>query len=187
MGGLNSYLSVNVTPENATDSTVKWISSDTSIATIDSAGRVTAKKAGTCVITAQAKDGTGASGDITLYVEPHLPVLVNSISWQTTWGQKNGKIGVEADNLCVNKTIKSFDCLVVCYNAYNSNVSYDEFTYEGPKIKPGSTGKSKLSKYGISGFATAGKVEITPVTVYFTDGTQVDIDKAYQYTSTFGM
>jgi len=180
-------LSVNVTPENATDPTVKWISSDTSIATIDSTGKVTAKKAGTCAITAEANDGTGASADITLYVEPRLPVMVNSISWQTIWGQKSGKIGVEADNLCVNKTIKSFDCIVVCYNAYNTNVSYDTFTYEGPTIKPGKTGKSKQSKYGISGFTTAGKVEITPVTVYFTDGTQVDIDKEYQYTSTFGM
>ena len=185
--GNTKKLSAIVTPENATDPSVKWISSDTSIATIDSTGKVTANKTGTCVITAEAKDGTGASADITIYVEPHLPVMVNSISWQTTWGQKNGKIGVEADNLCVNKTIKSFECIVVCYNAYNSSVSYDSFTYEGPTIKPGRTGKSKLSKYGISGFTTAGKVEITPVTVYFTDGTQVDIDKAYQYTSTFGM
>ena len=180
-------LSVNVTPENATDPTVKWISSDTSIATVDSSGRLSAKKAGTCVITAEANDGTGASSEITLYVEPHLPVMVNSISWQLTWGQKNGKIGVEAENLCINKTIKSFDCKVVCHNAYNLNVSYDVFTYQGPTIKPGKTGESKMSKYGISGFTTAGTVEITPITVYFTDGTQVDIDEKYQYTSTFAL
>jgi uncharacterized protein YjdB len=178
-------LSAKVTPENATDPTVKWSSSDTSIATVDSAGKVTAKSTGTCTITAEANDGTGASADITIYVEPHLPVMVNSISWQTTWGQKNGKIGVEAENLCVNKTIKSFDCEVVCYTYYNS--AYDSFTYEGSSIKPGKTGKSKLSKYGISGFTSAYKVEITPIKVYFTDGTEVEISKQYRYTSTFMM
>ena len=180
-----TMLAAKVTPENATDPTVKWSSSDSSIATVDKTGKVTAKSTGTCTITAEANDGTGASADITIYVEPHLPVMVNSISWQTTWGQKNGKMGVEAENLCVNKTIKSFDCEIVCYNYYNS--AYDSFTYEGPSIKPGKTGKSKLSKYGISGFTSAYKVEITPFKIYFTDGTEVVIPKQYQYTSTFMM
>lgn len=186
IGGTTKLVAI-VTPENATDTTVSWRSSDMSIATVDVTGKVTAKKTGTCVITAEANDGTGASGDITIYVEPLLPVMVNSISWQTTWGQKNGKIGVEAENLCVNKTIKSFDCIVICYSAYTSNVSYDSFTYEGSSIKPGAIGKSKLSKYGISGFTTAYKVEITPITVYFTDGTEVSISEKDRYTSTFMM
>ncbi|MDD6645017.1 MAG: Ig-like domain-containing protein [Oscillospiraceae bacterium] len=41
------------------DKTVTWNSSDDDIATVDTKGRVTAKRKGTCYITAVANDGTG--------------------------------------------------------------------------------------------------------------------------------
>lgn len=178
-------LTARVTPEDATDTGVVWSSSDTSVAKVDSSGKVTAISKGSCVITATAHDGTGASADINVYVEPHLMLSVESIYWQTTWGQKNGKMGVTAESYCVNKTIKSFDYTVVCYNMYTSSSSTSYLSYEGPNIKPGNSGKSKLSKSGVSGFSNAYKVEITPTKVYFTDGTEVTIPSEYRYTSTF--
>ena len=51
-------LKATVTPENATDATVTWTSSDESIATVDEFGTVTGIAEGTVVITAKAGDKT---------------------------------------------------------------------------------------------------------------------------------
>ena len=50
-------LTVAVKPENASDKTVTWSSSDTAVATVDGNGKVTAVKEGTATITATTKDG----------------------------------------------------------------------------------------------------------------------------------
>lgn len=52
----NYALTATVLPENATDKTVNWMSSDESIATVQD-GEITAKNNGECVITATSKDG----------------------------------------------------------------------------------------------------------------------------------
>ncbi len=46
-----------IEPTNATERELTWISSDPSIATVDSTGKVTGVKVGTVTITAQTKDG----------------------------------------------------------------------------------------------------------------------------------
>ena len=56
--GETTVLTVTITPENATDKSVDWTSSDTKIATVDSTGKVTAVSAGTAIITCMAKDGS---------------------------------------------------------------------------------------------------------------------------------
>ena len=54
-------LSAEVSPATATDKTVKWTSSDMSIAAVQD-GQVQAISTGTAVITATANDGSGANG-----------------------------------------------------------------------------------------------------------------------------
>lgn len=180
-------LSATVTPSDATNSVLKWSSSDPSIASVDKNGNVTANDTGECTISAEATDGSGVNANTKIYVEPQLPIYVTSIHWQMTWGQKNGKMGVEAENLCTKRKIKSFDYTVKCYNYFNNTPAIEYLTYSGSTIKPGKTGKSKLSKYSVSGFTNAFKVEITPTEVYYTDGTSETIPEEYQYTSTFEM
>ena len=55
-----AILQATVNPSNATNRTVAWTSSDSTIATVDNNGKVTAAKAGTATITAKAGGKTAA-------------------------------------------------------------------------------------------------------------------------------
>lgn len=58
----NSYkITATVVPSNATNSSVKWVSSSPDVATVDDSGNVTALKAGSTTITCTAVDGSGVS------------------------------------------------------------------------------------------------------------------------------
>ncbi len=66
--GGNIQLTANVTPDNATDKSVTWSSSDPSVASVDGNGRVTGVKAGSVKITAVANDGSNASATVDITV-----------------------------------------------------------------------------------------------------------------------
>ena len=63
--GQTLALTATITPSNATDKTITWASSDTSVATV-SKGTVTAKKDGTATITAKTTNGKSASCKVTV-------------------------------------------------------------------------------------------------------------------------
>ena len=75
--GTAEVLTATVLPENATDKTVNWTSSEKSIATVDQNGKVTAIKAGNATITAKINNLT-ASCAVTVFIP------VSSISLNTT-------------------------------------------------------------------------------------------------------
>lgn len=58
--GKSFVIKATVTSNTATDKTVRWSSSKTSVATVSSTGLVKGKRIGTAYITATAKDGSGA-------------------------------------------------------------------------------------------------------------------------------
>ena len=65
--GESETLTATITPSNATgDKTVKWSSSNEAVAAVDSNGKVTAKKAGTAVITATSSNGKTAGCTVTV-------------------------------------------------------------------------------------------------------------------------
>lgn len=71
--GKRIQLKAVIAPSNAADKNLKWSSSDTSVATVNSRGYVTAKEvAGTrsVVIRAEAKDGSGVYAEHTVTVRP---------------------------------------------------------------------------------------------------------------------
>ncbi len=60
--GGEGTLTATVSPDNATDKTITWTSSDGNVATVDQNGKVTAVAAGTATIYATANDGGNAQG-----------------------------------------------------------------------------------------------------------------------------
>lgn len=59
--GNSSKITATVVPSNATNSSVKWVSSSPDVATVDDNGNVTAIKAGSTTVTCTAVDGSGVS------------------------------------------------------------------------------------------------------------------------------
>ena len=69
--GATETLSVtSVLPEEATDKTYTWKTSDETKATVDQDGKVTAVAAGTVTIYAEANDGSGVKGNCSVTVTP---------------------------------------------------------------------------------------------------------------------
>lgn len=63
-------LTATISPDNTTDKTITWSSSDTTVATVEN-GKVTAKAAGTAIITATTSNGKSAICTVT--VNKNLP------------------------------------------------------------------------------------------------------------------
>ena len=66
--GTTARLSWTVSPENATDKTVTFTSSDKRIAAVDADGTVHGLKSGTVTVTAKAADGSGKTGRVKVTV-----------------------------------------------------------------------------------------------------------------------
>ena len=82
--GESETLTATITPSNATgDKTVKWSSSNEAVAAVDSNGKVTAKKAGTAVITATSSNGKTAGCTVTVK-QKEIAITGMSLNKSTT-------------------------------------------------------------------------------------------------------
>ena len=78
--GESETLQATITPSSATNQSLRWYSSDTSIATVDENGKVVGKaKSGTAVITAVSSNGKSAACNVEV-VYQNLPVTKVKIS-----------------------------------------------------------------------------------------------------------
>lgn len=98
--GQTQKLTATVAPANATNKEVKWDTSDKNVATVSDNGLVTAKSAGTAIITCTAKDGSGVKA--TCKVTVTVPVSGIQLS-QTSAALTVG------DTLTLTKTIYPSD------------------------------------------------------------------------------
>lgn len=76
--GATHKLWSRVSPDNATNKTLKWTSSNPKVATVDQTGKVTAVSEGKVYITATATDGSGKSDKALMEVNYHIPERIYS-------------------------------------------------------------------------------------------------------------
>ena len=81
--GQSETLTATVKPDNATDKTVSWTSSNTSVATVTSSGKVTAISKGSATITCTANDGSGVKATCLVTVTDPI-IKVTSITLNKT-------------------------------------------------------------------------------------------------------
>lgn len=92
--GENATLVATVLPEETNDKSVTWSSSNTSVATVDGNGKVTAVAAGEAVITATPKDGTGIKATCTVLVKQHVTSVRLSSNAISTYTGESNKLSV---------------------------------------------------------------------------------------------
>ena len=83
MVGGTSKLTATVLPENASEKSVSWTSSNEGVATVDDNGLITAVAEGSATITCTANDGSGVSATCTVTVQSST-VYVSSITLNAT-------------------------------------------------------------------------------------------------------
>ncbi len=79
VAGETLQLSTTILPSNATDKSLNWTSSNTSVATVNNSGIVTGVSGGSAVITATARDGSGKKGSYKIVVV-NLPATTPEVA-----------------------------------------------------------------------------------------------------------
>ena len=84
--GENLQLQATIVPENTTDKSVTWSSTNEAVAVVDENGQVTAVGSGTCQIKATANDGSGKTASCLVTVEKNNKLTVTDMT-QCSGGQ----------------------------------------------------------------------------------------------------
>lgn len=127
--GTSSKLSASVVPQNATDNSIKWSSSDESKATVDADGNVTALATGEVTITATASNGVSAGYKIN--VTASCVLLIIDESSITLYKGDTKEIGTKLSP--IDTTDK------VTWNSSNSNIASVDNYGVITAVSPGET------------------------------------------------
>lgn len=141
--GSETTLTATIKPSDATNKGVTWLSSDSSVASVDENGKVTAKKAGTATITVTTKDGS---------FKAECEVTVTNIS----------VTGVSLNKTSMSLYIDEEDTLTATVNP--SNATNKDVTW--------SSSDSSVASVDNSGKVTARKAGTATITVTTTDGSK---------------
>lgn len=144
--GDTETLVATVKPDNATDKTVTWTSSDASIASVDANGKVTAIKDGTATITARAGEKS-ATCSVTVKTPEYVG---NAVDLGITITRSDGttyNLQWADCNLGTDKPEEFGD-----YYAWGETETKDIYTWETYKFRTSGDSYSnvKLSKYNTS-------------------------------------
>lgn len=136
--GNSSKITATVAPSNATNSSVKWVSSSSDVATVDDNGNVTALKAGSTTITCTAVDGSGVSASCPVTVTAKSTTTDPSEQDKTdptytfkVWGgsleSKSVFNGGDLANILIT-TDASMDKLMITTS--NNSIQYNALSYD---------------------------------------------------------
>ena len=112
--GTNYQLSATVYPSNATEKAVRWVTSNSSVATVSDTGMVTAQSVGSATITVYASNGKSASCSVTVTV-PVTGVSLNKTALTLDVGTSETLTATVSPNNASNKD--------VTWSSSNSNVA----------------------------------------------------------------
>ncbi len=87
--GASETLTVTISPSTASNKSVTWSSTNTSAATVDQNGKVTAVSKGTAAITATANDGTGIKATCSVVVRGPCPAGAVDLGLSVYWATCN--------------------------------------------------------------------------------------------------
>ena len=178
--GKSVQLHIKALPDDATDKSVTWSTSDAYGAKVDSSGTVSGYAAGIYTVTATAKDGSNKSCNYTVVVEPQKPITLESLGF----GIYNANLlGLTVKNQCARTTIKNFDFTIALYT-YDGTKLSSSGTYSlgsDENVAPNST---RTIKRTLSGVSWAEKITITIIGVKLADGTYYSIPLTQQETWT---
>ena len=138
--GDTEQLTAILFPSDASDTTVTWTSSNTNIATVNNDGVITAKSAGSTIITAKTNDGSNLSATCTVTVKN---VLATSISLNNT-----------------NLTLDIDETAQLVATVYPNNATIKNVSW-----KSANTSIARVNNYGVVTAVAAGTVNITATTV----------------------
>lgn len=124
--GDTQYLSVSVYPSNATNKSVTWSSSNTSVATVNSSGMVTAKAAGSTIITVKANDGSGVKATCSVSVKASVPDKSPSGAKAVDLG-----LSVKWANMNIGATSITSSCGYFAWGETSDrNTAYNKYNYK---------------------------------------------------------
>ena len=154
--GKTIQLKATIKPEDATNKGITWTSSNTSVATVSTAGKVTGKAKGTATITAKTKDG-GYKATCKVTVK----LGVNSISVSPT-SMKLKKGGAKV----ITATISPSDAENKTVYFYSSDTSVAGVGYTSGKVSAKGVGTATITaKTADGGYTATCKVTVyIPVT-----------------------
>ena len=134
--GVDTTYTAVITPNNATYKTVKWTSSDTTVATVTSNGKVTGLKAGNATITVTAQDGSNVSNSIRVTVTGISVTAVEITNCPNTMN-----IG---EQLLLTATVKPNNASIKTVNWRNSSTSKATVEKHGLVTASNTTGQATI-------------------------------------------
>ncbi|MCQ2094788.1 MAG: leucine-rich repeat protein, partial [Bacteroidaceae bacterium] len=152
-------LFATISPENATNTTISWKSSDTNIATVSN-GIVTGINVGKATITATTTDDTDLSTSCEIIVTP-IPILTKSISLNKSTAEM-----LVDDNLTLSATITPS-------NATNKDVEWSSSDNSIATVDNGIVKAIKVGTVTITAKTTDGSnlsatcnIKVVPISIY---------------------
>lgn len=186
--GKTVALTATVTPDTATDKTIKWTTSNKNVATVSTDGVVTAVAAGTAIITATAADGSGVKATCKITVtNPVIKVTkvtlnkttasvvkgktltltatvtpTNATNKNVTWKSSNTKIATVDGNGMVTAVAAGTATITCTAIADKSKSATCKITVTNPAVKVTKLSMNKTSVDLLKGKTVQLKVTVTP-------------------------
>lgn len=156
--GESEKLTSKILPSTATNKKIRWSSDNTKVATVTSSGKVKAVKAGSALITATAKDGSGVAAVCKVTVAKKQQIMVQNIKLDRT---SLNMVDGEWDKLIATVTPENAKKKKVTWKSSNEKVARATASGRVKAVDPGTAVITASAKDG-SGVTAVCTVTVIP-------------------------